>query len=72
MKFLAGEVVLVAGNEVERKSISITQKTKDGLDAIKHVGQSYYGLIQEVVKFWQEKKGEHRTRREEKRSAKER
>ena len=40
-----------------RASISITQGTKYALDSIKHQGQSYDGLIQELVKFWKEKKG---------------
>lgn len=39
-----------------RKSISITQQTKDALDEIKHSGQSYEGLIQELIKL---RKKEH-------------
>lgn len=37
-----------------RKCISISPQTKDGLDSIKHAGQSYNGLIQELVKFWRD------------------
>jgi len=63
MKFLASEVVLMASEEVKRKSIGITQQTKDSLDSIKHTGQSYDGLVQELVKFWHDKKGESWTRK---------
>lgn len=47
----------MTGNEGKRESISISQQTKDALDSIKHTGQSYNGLLQELVKFWKEKKG---------------
>ena len=39
----------------ERSSINISRRTKDDLDSIKHSGQSYDGLIQELVKFWKDK-----------------
>jgi len=42
-------------NKKNRSSISIKWKTKDALDSLKHAGQSYDGLIQELVKFWNEK-----------------
>ncbi len=46
-----------------RSSISIAGQTKQALDSIKHAGQSYDGLIQELVEFWKEKnKKEHETR----------
>ena len=48
-----------------RSSISILSQTKDELDSIKHAGQSYDGLIQELVKFWKEKKKEYEARRRE-------
>ena len=47
----------MASQEGGRKCISISQQTKDTLDSVKHAGQSYNGLIQELVNFWQEKKG---------------
>jgi len=37
-------------------SISISQQAKKSLDSIKHQGQSYDSLLQELVKFWKEKK----------------
>ena len=40
----------------KRSSISISQRAKGALDSIKHEGQSYNGLIQELVKFWKEEK----------------
>jgi len=30
--------------------------TKEALDSIKHPGQSYDGLIQELVRYWKENK----------------
>ena len=40
-----------------RASLSISKETKALLDSIKHTGQSYNGLIQELVEVW---KKEHR------------
>ncbi len=57
-----GEVV---NNPSPRSSISISQQTKDELDSIKHSGQSYDGLIKELVKFWKDKKREYWSRRKE-------
>ncbi|HEY90581.1 MAG TPA: hypothetical protein G4O07_01985 [Dehalococcoidia bacterium] len=42
-------------NNKKRSSISVKWKTKDALDSLKHAGQSYDGLIQELIKFWKEK-----------------
>jgi len=50
----------MAGNE-KRSSISLSQSTKDNMDSIKHPGQSYDGLIQELVQFWKERKGKSKT-----------
>ncbi len=47
----------MASNEGRRRVISISQQTKDALDSVKHAGQSYNGLTQELVKFWKEQKG---------------
>lgn len=38
----------------ERSCLNISRRTKDDLDSIKHSGQSYDGLIQELVKFWKD------------------
>ncbi len=48
----------------ERSSLNISRLTKDALDSIKHSGQSYDGLIQELVKFWKDK-GREKNRAEE-------
>jgi len=36
----------------KRASLSISKETKGMLDSIKHTGQSYEGLIQELIKLW--------------------
>ncbi len=40
---------MVVGEAKRRSSIGVSRKTKDALDAVKHVGQRYDGLIQELV-----------------------
>ena len=35
-----------------RASIGVSRQTKEALDVIKHPGQSYDGLIKELVGFW--------------------
>ncbi len=42
----------------ERACISISRPTKVALDLIKHLGQSYDGLIQELVTLWKKEHGE--------------
>lgn len=42
--------------KTKRASLSLSQTTKDALDSLKHAGQSYDGLIQELVRFWKERK----------------
>jgi len=37
------------------RCIGVSRRTKDDLDSIKHLGQSYDGLIRELIRFW--KKG---------------
>ena len=39
-----------------RASINVMRTTKVALDSIKHPGQSYDGLIQELVRYWKENK----------------
>ncbi len=41
----------------KRVSLSISRETKAMLDSIKHTGQSYNGLIQDLVSFWKKAKG---------------
>ena len=41
--------------KTKRASISLAQTTNDAMDSLKHAGQSYDGLIQEMVKFWKER-----------------
>jgi predicted CopG family antitoxin len=47
-------------DKAKRTTISISQQIKSDLDSLKHPGQSYNGLIQELVKFWKQKKGTKR------------
>lgn len=37
-------------------SLMVSLSTKDDLDEIKHEGQSYGGIIKELIDFWKEKK----------------
>ena len=41
--------------KAKRTTISISKQTKAALDSVKHPGQSYNGLIGELVKFWKDK-----------------
>ena len=40
-----------------RASLSVSKETKGQLDSIKHTGQSYNGLIQELVRLWEREHG---------------
>jgi len=43
----------VKGKEENRRvSLSISRETKAMLDSVKHTGQSYNGLLQELVTLW--------------------
>jgi len=42
-------------SESKRTTVVIHRQTKAVLDSIKHPGQSYEGVIQDLIKFW--KKG---------------
>jgi len=44
--------------ERKRASVSVAQDTKNLLDAIKRPGQSYDGVIRELVMHWEKKKSE--------------
>lgn len=39
----------------KRVTVSISKETKEFLDSIKHTGQSYEGLIRELVVCWRKK-----------------
>ena len=39
-----------------RATVSISKETKGLLDSIKHTGQSYDGLIRELVMYWKKRK----------------
>ena len=55
----------MAAQQRKRSSISVSRQTKSALDTIKHVGQSYDGLLQELVRFRKEReKGGDTYRRE--------
>lgn len=41
----------------KQASLSISNETKGLLDSIKHPGQSYNGLIQELIRFWEKEHG---------------
>lgn len=41
----------------KRVSVSISMETKAMLDSIKHTGQSYNGLLQELANFWNKRAG---------------
>jgi len=40
----------------KRVSLSISRETKAMLDSVKHTGQSYNGLLQELVIFWKKQR----------------
>ena len=50
-------------NQAKHTTIAVSQRTKDALDSIKHPGQSYDGLIQELVNFLKEEGGKYWARR---------
>ncbi|MBA7691556.1 hypothetical protein ES703_100102 [subsurface metagenome] len=47
----------MAKDKPKRLTVSLSQQTKEELDIIKHTGQSYDGLIQELIKLWRRGKG---------------
>ena len=40
----------------EQTTIAIAKETKAALDSVKHPGQSYDGIIQELLRFYKEKR----------------
>ena len=51
-------------NEEGRASIHVSHQTKDALVSMKHAGQTYDRLIQELIRFWRDKRSEYWTRRQ--------
>ena len=47
----------VAKDRPKRLTVSLSQQTKEDLDTVKHTGQSYDGVIQELIKLWRREKG---------------
>jgi len=47
----------------KRATINISVELKSQLDALKFSGQSYDGMIRELVKFWKQKKEEERAKK---------
>lgn len=41
--------------------VGILQRTKDALDSIKHPGQTYDGVIQELIGLWESERGAEET-----------
>jgi len=39
----------------KRVTVSISRETKEVLDSVKHTGQSYEGLIRDLVMCWKKK-----------------
>lgn len=50
--------------ESKRTTIAILERTKDGLDLVKHPGQTYDGAIQELIDLWKKVKAEEAARLE--------
>ena len=42
----------------KRATINISTELKSQLDDLKSSGQSYDGIIRQLVKFWKEKRGQ--------------
>ncbi len=41
----------------KRATVNLSQTTKETLDSIKHSGQSYTGVILQLIRFWKEQGG---------------
>ena len=44
----------MAGKEREHITLAVKRETKEALDSIKHPGQTYDGVVQELVILWKE------------------
>jgi len=49
--------IIVAVKKRKRVTINISAEAKMELDSVKSLGQSYDGVIRQLVRFWKEKKG---------------
>jgi len=47
----------VAKDKPKRLTVSLSQQTKEDLKTIKHIGQSYDGVTQELIQLWKREKG---------------
>jgi len=47
-----------------RVTVSISRETKEVLDSVKHTGQSYEGLIRDLVMCWKRKQEAEATRQQ--------
>jgi hypothetical protein len=45
----------VKAKSKKRVTVSISRETKEVLDSVKHTGQSYEGLIRDLVVCWKKK-----------------
>jgi len=45
----------VKAKSKSRVTVSISRETKEVLDSVKHTGQSYEGLIRDLVMCWKRK-----------------
>lgn len=52
-------------DERKRLNIAISERAKDDLDSIKHPGQTYDGIIQELIDLWKKVKEEEAARLEQ-------
>jgi hypothetical protein len=52
---------VVRDNNGERACLNISKEAKLRLDEIRHIGQSYDGLIRELVINWKEQQGSKET-----------
>ena len=52
-------------SESKRTTIAILERTKDDLDSVKHPGQTYDGVIQELIDLWKKVKEEEAVRLEQ-------
>ena len=53
MRCKEGSRLVMITKRGTRVTLSISRETKGLLDSIKHTGQSYNGLIQELVMLWE-------------------
>lgn len=69
MASIGTEVAVVSNQAKGRTSIGVSRQTRDNLNSIRHTGQSYSGLIQELVEFWKAKRVSTRPREPGEKSA---